>query len=114
KWQMTMEMEMPGMPVKMPPMTFTHCVTKEQAEDPQAAIPKSSRDSGCKYTDVKVDGSTVSWKVECEKSKMTGSGEVTYTADSYNGKADMKMNGQEEVHAKYSGKYLGACDGTEK
>ena len=109
KWQMTMEMDITGMPMKMPPMTFTHCVTKEQAENPEAAIPKSQRDSGCKYTDVKVDGNTVSWKVECEKSKMTGTGEVTYTADSYTGKADMKMQDR-EMHAKYSGKYLGACD----
>ncbi len=110
KWQMTMEMDMPGMPVKMPPVTFTHCVTKEQAENPEAAIPKNNRDSDCKYTDVKVDGGTVSWKVECAKSKMTGTGQVTYNGDSYTGKADMKMAGDREVHAKYAGKYLGACD----
>lgn len=109
KWQMTMEMDMPGMPMKMPPISFTHCVTKEQAENPESAIPKAQKDSGCKYTDVKVDGSTVSWKVECPKSNMTGTGEVTYSADSYTGKADMKM-GDREMHAKYSGKYLGACD----
>ena len=69
KWQMTMEMDMPGMPMKMPPVSVTHCVTKEQAENPEAAIPKNNRDSDCKYSDVKVDGSTVSWKVECAKSK---------------------------------------------
>ena len=110
KWQMTMEMDMPGMPMKMPPVTTTHCVTKEQAENPEANIPKSQRDSGCKYTDVKVDGNTVSWKMECEKSQMTGTGSVTYSSDSYTGHMDMKMAGDREVHAKYTGKYLGPCD----
>ena len=109
KWQMTMEMDMPGMPMKMPPVSFTHCVTKEQAENPESAIPKNNRDSDCKYTDVKVDGSTVSWKMACEKQGMTGTGAVTYAADSYTGKMDMKVQDR-EMHMKYSGKYLGDCD----
>lgn len=110
KWQMTMEMDMPGMPMKMPPMTFTHCVTKEQAENPESAIPKGQRESGCTYSDVKIEGSKISWKMECPKQQMSGTGEVTYSADSYTGKADMKMAGDREAHVKYSGKYLGACD----
>ena len=38
KWQTTVEMEMEGMPMKMPPTTFTHCITKEQAENSESAI----------------------------------------------------------------------------
>ena len=34
-WQMTIEVEMPNAPVKIPPMTFTHCVTKEDVENPE-------------------------------------------------------------------------------
>ena len=41
---------------------------------------------------------------------MNGTGSVTYTSDSYTGKADMVMQGGQEAHAKYSGKYLGPCD----
>ena len=109
KWQMTAEMEMPGMPMKMPPVTFNHCVTKEQAESAESAIPKSQQDSGCTYSDVKVDGNTISWKMSCEKQQMTGTGSATYTEDSYTGLMEMKMQ-DHEMKMKYSGKRLGDCD----
>jgi hypothetical protein len=109
KWQTTMEMSMEGMPMKMPPVTTTHCITKEQAESADSAVPKAQKESGCSITDVKVDGSTVTWKMTCEKQQMSGTGSVTYSADSYTGKMDMKA-GEREMHMKYSGKYLGACD----
>ena len=109
KWQTTMEMNMEGMPMKMPPVTVTHCITKEQAENAESAIPKSQKDSGCTFSDVKVDGNTVTWKMACEKQQMTGTGSVTYASDTYVGSMDMKA-GDREMHMKYSGKYLGACD----
>jgi hypothetical protein len=79
KWQGTMQMEMPGMPMKLPAQTFVHCVTKEEAENAENLIPKSGdKRGGCVYTDVKVEGSTMTWKMTCEKSGMTGTGTVTY------------------------------------
>jgi len=109
KWQTTIEMDMPGMPMKMPPMSHTTCITKEQAEDATNAIPKNDKQSGCTFSDVKVDGSTISWKMTCEKQQMTGTGTVTYAGDSYTGKMDMKV-ADREMHMKYSGKRLGDCD----
>ena len=44
--------------------------------------------------------------------KRPGSGSVTYHGDSYNGAMQMKMQDR-EMSAKMTGKYLGACDGTE-
>ncbi|MGZ8796081.1 MAG: hypothetical protein ACXW2F_01955, partial [Thermoanaerobaculia bacterium] len=35
KWQITIQMEMPNMPMKMPPMTVTKCVTQAEAERPE-------------------------------------------------------------------------------
>jgi hypothetical protein len=113
KWESTMQMEMPNMPMKMPPQTFTTCVTKEQAENAENLIPKSGdKRGGCTYTDVKVEGSTLSWKIVCEKSGMTGSGSITYHGDTYEGSMQMKMRDQ-DVTGKMTGKFLGACDGTE-
>src|SRR5438128_2627074 len=68
KWEVTMEMDMPGMPMKMQPMTTTHCVTKEQADNPQKMIPQQGRGRGndnCKVTDQKIEGSKVSWTMNC-------------------------------------------------
>src|SRR5476649_658791 len=74
RWQTTIETEMAGMPMKMPARTVLTCVTKEQADNAETLIPKSGDTrGGCTYSDVKVDGNTISWKMTCEKSGMTGS-----------------------------------------
>ena len=109
KWQTTIEMEMPGMPFKVPPTTTTSCITKEQAEDATNAIPKGKNESACTFTDVKVDGDTVSWTMNCPKQSMTGTGTITYAGESYSGKMDLKV-ADREMHMKYSGKRLGDCD----
>ena len=111
KWQITMEMDMPGMPMKMPPQTFTQCISKEQAANPQEALPKATRDknSDCKLQDYKVDGNKVSWKFDCPKEKMTGNGAATYESDSYTATMSMSMP-DHEMTMKYSGKRVGDCE----
>jgi len=113
RWQSTIKMVMAGMPANMPAQTFATCLTKEQAENAENLIPKSGdKRGGCTYTDVKVDGSTLSWKMTCAKSGMTGSGTMTYHGESYEGSMEMKMQDR-DISATYTGKYVGACDGTE-
>lgn len=108
KWQVTMTMDMPGMPMKMPPMTFTNCITKEQAENPQP--PKSQKDKNCEVTDYKRDGNTVTWTVKCTgEHPMTGEGKMTFSAESYEGTTHMNM-GDMEMTQKFTGKYVGECD----
>jgi len=114
RWQNTIQTEMTGMPVKMPVQTIVTCMTKEQADNAENLIPKSGdKRGGCTMTDVKVDGNTVSWKMTCEKSGMTGTGKITYNGDSYQGSMHMTMQ-DHEISAKYEGKYVGPCDGTEQ
>jgi hypothetical protein len=106
KWEVTVQMDMPGM--SMPPRTFTRCVTKEEAENAENAVPKSRRNEGnCKVTDVKVEKNTVTWKVTCDQG--TGEGKMTYEGDTYTGELHMKMS-DHEMTTKYSGKRLGDCD----
>jgi len=90
-WETTVQVEMPGMPVAMAPMTQRHCITKEMLV-PQNPQPGQT----CKLQDHKVSGNTVTWNVECntEGRTMHGTGTITYTGDSsYKGKMDMTMTG---------------------
>jgi len=107
KWKIKMQMEMPNMPVKMPPFTWEVCLTEEDLKDPQKAVPTDPK-SKCDVADYKVDGNTVTWTISCPKQDMKGTGEITFTDDSYSGKMDMTI-GEQEMTTKYSGKWLGEC-----
>lgn len=108
KWQIKMEMEIPGMPMKLPPVNTTVCLTEEDVNDPQKSLPKDPK-ADCKIGDYKVDGNKVTWTVNCPKQNTTGSGEITYTDTTYTGHMDMKV-GEQEMKMKYSGKLLGGCE----
>jgi hypothetical protein len=107
KWAITMQMEMPGMPIKMPPIKTEVCLTAEDLKDPQKSVPNDPK-SKCTIGDYKVDGNTVSWSIDCPKQNMKGTGEITYTEDSYSGGMNMTV-GEQQMKTKYSGKWLGAC-----
>jgi Protein of unknown function (DUF3617) len=113
RWEVKMEMDMPGMPQGMPPMTTTQCITPDEAKDPQKAMPQGGRGGrgggDCKVSDYKVDGNKVSWSMRCEgREPMTGTGEFVYEGDSYTGTIKMDRGGQ-PMTMKYSGKRLGDC-----
>lgn len=107
KWQIKMETEMPGMPMKLPAITMEHCVTEQDLSDPQKSVPNDPK-SKCKATQYTVKGNTVSWTVDCPEQKVSGTGEITYSDSTFDGTMKMKMDKQ-EMTTKYSGKWLGAC-----
>jgi len=110
KWETTMRMEMPGLPIKLPPVKTVVCVTKEDAENPDKSVPKASNDSSCKVSDYKVEGNTVSWTFKCEGKKgSSGEGSITYEENSYAGEITMDTDRQ-EMTMKMSGKRLGDCE----
>jgi hypothetical protein len=111
RWDVTMEMEMPGMPMKIPPVKTVQCITKEQADDPNQSVPKGQpgKDGDCKVSDYKVAGNKVTWTMTCTgKNAMTSTGEMTYAGDSYTGVMKTKT-GEMEMTMKYTGKRLGDC-----
>jgi hypothetical protein len=120
-WEVTMEMDMPGMPqgMSMPPIKTTQCVTKEDVADPNKMVPQrpggrgGPNPSDCTISDYKTEGNRVTWSMKCEGAQpMTGTGEFVYGADSYTGtmKMDMARGGQPmAVTMKYTGKRLGDC-----
>jgi hypothetical protein len=109
KWQWTMRMEVPQLPVQMPAVKFEGCVTEKDAEDIKNGIPRDKKAKDCTYSDVKVEKGTITWTLDCPEQKMTGKGAITYKGNSMTGKMDLLMN-EQEMSAKYTGKFLGACD----
>lgn len=114
-WEVTTEMNMQGVPYKMPPMTFKHCVTPEMlAKDQGLGEQKSPPGSHCERTKMKISGSQAEWAVSCTgKTEMSGSGTLTWDSpDSYHGETHltMDMNGHTtNVTQTMQGKRLGQC-----
>lgn len=107
KWNVKMQMEVPGMPFKMPPVNFDVCLTEEDLKDPQKAVPNDPK-SSCKVGDYAVDGNKVTWTIDCPKEKMKGKGEITYDEKSYTGSMNMTV-GEQEMSTKYTGTWKGEC-----
>ena len=112
RWETVMQMEMPNMPVKMPEMKTTQCVTPEQARDPASSLPRGPQNGGksdCKVSNYKVSGQTVTWEMACTSPMpITSTGEMTFTDDTYTG--TVKMNApQGNMSMKISGTRLGDC-----
>ena len=113
RWEITMQMQMPNMPMQMPAQKMVQCITKKDLEDPGNALPGRSnptdKTNPCKVSDHKVSGNKVTWNMACTgRQPMTGSGEIVVDGDSYNG--TMKMNSEKgEMTMKYAAKRLGDC-----
>ncbi len=110
KWQSTSTVEMPGMPVAMPPMTITQCMTEQEP------VPAKSADGqACEILEMKTEGDTVSWKMKCNEpgGASEGSGSITYHGDTFEGSIETKVDAGGEdmvVTTQVAGKRLGDCD----
>jgi len=104
-WQITMTIEMPGMPMQMPPQTYTHCLTKKDMV-PQKEEPNQE----CRMVKRDIEGNTVTWVMECKTSEGTAvfNGKVTYKGDSFEGIIKMKQSGM-EMTQNLKGKWIGEC-----
>ena len=107
-WEITIKMEMPGMPVSMSPMIHTQCITNEDM------VPRGSQQGQqgeeCKITKTKVEGDTVTWTMECDspEGKARTTGKITYSGDTFKGTTKMTMQGMEMIQH-LSGRRIGNC-----
>jgi hypothetical protein len=110
RWEVTMQMQMASMPMKMPPTKTSSCITAEQlAKDPTTGLNTGTGPNQCKVTDQKFTGNTVAWKMTCGgQQAMTGDGEMTFTDDTYTGAVNMTTP-QGAMTMQMSGKRVGDC-----
>ena len=106
-WQVTTQMEMEGLPMKMPAQTIKMCAAKETQEPPGSA----NDERGCVNSDMKKVGNKVTWTSSCAgPPAMTGTGEVTYEGtDSYTGFLKY-LSEQGNMKINISGRKIGDCD----
>ena len=108
-WEISNHIEMSGMPIKIPDTKITQCIDKTKV------IPKSDEkiNKYCKVIDQKIDGDTVSWKMEC-KNNMESEGSVTYHGETFEGNIQTKMEvpnmGTMTMTITATGKRIGECE----
>jgi hypothetical protein len=104
EWEMTIETEIAGMPMKLPPVTTRQCMTRDNP------VPEGQQDQECKVTDMKTSGNTVSWVVKCDTpgGGATGTGNVTYAKDKMNGVMTMETQGMKMTY-NMKGQHVGPC-----
>lgn len=105
-WDITVRMEMPGMPMAMPPTRHQQCIRKENM------VPESPRQphNQCKMIKREIKGNTLNWVVECETpdGKSSGEGQITYHGDRFEGTLHFRQ-GSTRMTQHMSGKWLGSC-----
>jgi len=106
-WEITTKVEMPGMPMNMPPMKHTQCLTKDDI------VPSGSQPGQeCKVTQTKVSGNTVTWTMHCKSQgeEMKGTGKITYSGDSFKGTIKITMSRRNmQMINHISGQRIGDC-----
>ena len=109
QWEITMKMEMPGMPMAMPPQVSKVCVAK--GANDENFVPRQQGE--CKTVDSKRVGSKYMFKMVCDgKNKMTANGEITFKDGAYDVRMAMAgtMEGQPmNMNQTYTGRRVGTC-----
>jgi hypothetical protein len=108
KWEITTKMEIPSMPMDMPPMKHTQCLMKKDI------VPQSSQaGQECTISQTKVTGNTVTWAMQCSGGpggNTKGNGTITYSGSSMKGTikiTDTQSN--REMTSHLTGRRIGDC-----
>ena len=109
-WEITTKTEMQGMPMAMPTVKHTACLSQKDAV-PQ----KPEKDQKCRITSNKIEGNTVTWGMECrDKGQVIrSSGKVSYSGSSFSGTSHTTIEqpgeGKMQMTNHMSGKRIGDC-----
>ena len=109
-WEVSSQVSMAAMPMKIPAMTMQQCFTK-QSMNPENILQQNN----CQMHDLDIQNNLVRWSMNCEQDgmKMQGLGEIQYQKTSFSGTFDMTMSGAPQgamaMQTKITGRYLGKC-----
>lgn len=104
-WEVTTQMNVPGMPAGMGGMTTQVCRDKDPRKE--AARGKDTKD--CKVTDLKQTGNRVTMTMSCPQGKSVM--DMTYNSARTEYKGSVRMTGDRgEMTMNMAGRKLGGCD----
>lgn len=115
-WEMTVQMQMSGVPMQLPSHTYRHCVTKADLEKNHGVPkPENTKDMTCTMKKFDRSGNTLTYTMECTGTHgtMTLDGASTFESrDAYHG--TMHMTGtvegrQMDMTSKVQAKRVGDC-----
>jgi uncharacterized protein DUF3617 len=105
-WEVSTKMEMPGMPMAIPPQTNRVCIAKNKKDED--FIPKQGN---CRMVDSKRAGNTFTYRMECTGDHAgTVDGTIIFGNNAYDGQMKMTMKGSSDaMTTTFRGKRIGDC-----
>jgi hypothetical protein len=109
QWEISSQMQMQGLPIKVPPIKQMQCITEKDL------VPKGvHQQKNCAASDIKITDNQVSWSMKCQTKagEVTGKGKVTYQKTSFTGSFQMEMPGPQGkmvMTNDLKGRYIGRC-----
>jgi hypothetical protein len=112
-WEVTVKMEVPGMPMAMPPVVSRSCTPKSAKDEDYIPAEKN-----CRMVERNRSGNKLNYKIVCEgKDPMIIAGELIFGTNSYEGRMKLSgmANGQPmQMTQNFSGKRVGDCTASSK
>jgi uncharacterized protein DUF3617 len=105
-WEVSSKMEMPGMPMAMPPQINRVCSSKNRKDED--LVPKQG---DCRVLESKRTGNMFTYKMDCTGNHpSTVNGTINFGNNAYDGKMHMVMKGSNDaMDMTFSGKRVGDC-----
>lgn len=108
EWEFHITMTGPGLP-KPQSMSYRHCVTREQANDPLRWGGNPSQPTDCQVTTLKKGPDMSSWKMSCPATGMTGTGSARFFRGSMESETQVGGGNSVDLRTKTTGRRLGPC-----
>ena len=107
QWEVTSQMSMEGMPMKLPENKVKVCSPKEWTEPPGASNDRMR----CTNSDFHREGTKSTWKTTCAgPPAITGVGEITHQSDTAWSGTIKFTGGEANMTLNISGRRLGDCE----
>ena len=93
-------------------VTFSRCIRKEEAADPERWMSNPGDKTDCKITPGKRTADSYSWRMECPSTKMRGTGSARMNGATMEGESSMTGEAQGkkfDIRTMTTGRRVGPC-----